>query len=720
MRPLSKVLSSFAVLIAGLGSPVIVNAQETPPAYDGPPVFSQYGGVGLLKTRSARMAPDSSLTTGISYTDPLQRYSLTFQAAPWLETTFSYSGFTLDNGNDTFDRQFDIKVRLWEERLYLPEVAIGLQDFLGTGLFSGEYIVANKRFGPLDLSLGIGWGRLADRAVARNPIADLGDRFANRSGFDGQGGEVNIGQFFQGEDIGIFGGVIYDTPIDGLRVIAEYDSDRNNNVSGLGDNPFNLGLVYNVSPGIQLGASYIAMEEIGLTASFTAVTGEWVRDAPPGDPPPSFYVREPMNDADGGKDGLVAPLQPLLFTPVSRADLPEALSNALRGEGMTLHRMQTGTEAVRIVIGNNRYRSYAKAVGRAVRILSRYAPADIEIFQVAVDQRGIETAEFYFDRTQLESSASEVGYSVAPPSLSFSYITPGSRPVAGDEKVFSEYPDYNYSIGPDLRLSTFDPDNPLRAQLDLELDASVEVMRGLVFTTAIATDIIGNFDGDRRESDSVLPRVRTEFARYNEETDIGVYRLTGDYFFNPRPNLYGKVTVGLIERMFGGAGFELLWRPPNSRIAWGLEAFYARQRDFDTLFTFQDYDVFTGHVSMYWDTPYNNWNVAVHAGRYLAGDWGATFEVKRRFPNGWEIGAFATLTDVPFDEFGEGSFDKGLTLRIPFDWGLPRDTQSAGRITLRPIQRDGGQRLAVPSRLFGLTQPTGRGEIASQWATFAH
>lgn len=719
MSSLNKVLSSLAVLVMGFGLPVDAMSQQAG-RYDKSPVFSQYGGVGLLKTRSARMAADSTLAAGIAWNQVQQRYSLTFQAAPWLETTFSYSGFDQSATDDTFDRQFDLKVRLWEEGLYIPEVAVGLQDFLGTGIFSGEYVVASKRIGPLDLSLGIGWGRLADRSVAPNPIASLGDRFRNRTEFEGQGGELNVGQFFQGEDLGIFGGVIYDTPVDGLRVIAEYDSDQNEGVFGLGDSPFNFGLVYNVTPGIQVGASYLAMDQVTLTASFATAVGEWSRDAPPGDDAPSFYVRTPQDDSDGGKDGLVAPLQPLLFTPVSRAQLPEILSTALGEEGLTLHRMQTGSEAVRVVIGNTRYRSYAKGVGRAVRILSRYAPADIEIFQVAVDQSGMETAEFYFSRTQLEASASEVGYSVAPPSLSFSYITPGSRPVAGNEIIFDEYPDFDYSIGPDLRLSAFDPADPLRAQLDLELDASVEVMRGLVFSTSIATDIIGNFDDNENESDSVLPRVRTDFARYNEETDIGVYRLMGEYFFSPRPNLYAKLTGGLIENMFGGVGAELLWRPPNSRLAWGLEAFYVKQRDFDTLFEFRDYEVFTGHASVYWDTPYNNWNVALHAGRYLAGDLGATLELKRRFPNGWEVGAFATLTDVPFDEFGEGSFDKGLTLRIPFDWGLPRDTKSVGRLTIRPIQRDGGQRLNVPSRLFGLTQPTGRGEVASQWATFAH
>ncbi len=688
--------------------------------YEEPPLRSQYGGVGLLKTRSARMAPDSTLSTAVAWSDAQQRYSLTFQAAPWLETTFSYSAFDTSPTTDTFDRQFDIKIRLWEEDLYIPEIAIGLQDFLGTGLFSGEYIVASKRFGPLDLSLGVGWGRLSTRSFAPNPLGELADGFKSRDTVDGQGGEVNFGQFFRGEDIGIFGGVVYTTPIEGLRVIAEYDSDDNSGVEGLDSNPFNFGLVYDVTPGIQLGASYLAQDEVTLTAAFSTVTKEWVRDIPNGQPAPAFYVREEQDDAAGGSDGLIAPIQPLVYTPVSRADLPATLSDALRAEGLTLTRMQTGTDTLRIVVDNNRYRAYPKAVGRAVRILSRYAPGDIDTFLIAFDQRGIETAEFFFDRADLENSAAEVGYSVAAPFLDKTYITPGSRPVSGEEQIFSKFPDLDYSFGPDLRFNLFDPDDPLRAQIFAEANASVEIARGLSLSASVAAPLFGNFDDTTRRSDSVLPRVRSDFALYNEETDIGVYRLSAEYLFSPRPNVYAKLTGGLLEQMFGAVGGELLWRPPNSRLAWGVEAFYARQRDFDTLFTFQDYDVITGHASVYWDTPYNDWNVAVHAGRYLAGDWGATLELRRRFENGWEVGAFATLTDVPFSEFGEGSFDKGLTLRIPLDWGLPRDTQSAARLTIRPVQRDGGQRLSVPNRLFGLTQPTSRSDVAAQWDTFAH
>ena len=55
-------------------------------------------------------------------------------------------------------------------------------------------------------------------------------------------------------------------------------------------------------------------------------------------------------------------------------------------------------------------------------------------------------------------------------------------------------------------------------------------------------------------------------------------------------------------------------------------------------------------------------DVEINAGRYLAGDWGATTTISRKFGSGWEVGGYATLTDVPFDTFGEGSFDKAMSM----------------------------------------------------------
>ena len=50
----------------------------------------------------------------------------------------------------------------------------------------------------------------------------------------------------------------------------------------------------------------------------------------------------------------------------------------------------------------------------------------------------------------------------------------------------------------------------------------------------------------------------------------------------------------------------------------------------------------------------------ISVGEYLAGDKGVTFEISRTYINGTSFGAFATFTDVSTEEYGEGSFDKGI------------------------------------------------------------
>ncbi|MEL6419420.1 MAG: YjbH domain-containing protein, partial [Pseudomonadota bacterium] len=103
-------------------------------------------------------------------------------------------------------------------------------------------------------------------------------------------------------------------------------------------------------------------------------------------------------------------------------------------------------------------------------------------------------------------------------------------------------------------------------------------------------------------------------------------------------------------------------------------------------------------------------------GRYLAGDTGATFTISREFKNGWKVGGFFTLTDVSAEEFGEGSFDKGINLTIPLNWFLGKPTQQTVSTTIRPIQRDGGARLGVPGRLYEVVRPGHQAELVSDWS----
>ena len=90
-------------------------------------------------------------------------------------------------------------------------------------------------------------------------------------------------------------------------------------------------------------------------------------------------------------------------------------------------------------------------------------------------------------------------------------------------------------------------------------------------------------------------------------------------------------------------------------------------------------------------------------GRYLAGDMGATLDLGKTFDNGVSVGAWVTRTNVSAEKFGEGSFDKGLYLRIPFDVMTTTRTSSVANLGYNPLIRDGGARLNRDFTLYGAT-----------------
>ena len=118
-----------------------------------------------------------------------------------------------------------------------------------------------------------------------------------------------------------------------------------------------------------------------------------------------------------------------------------------------------------------------------------------------------------------------------------------------------------------------------------------------------------------------------------------------------------------------------------------------RQRDYEKNFNHLNYQTTLGFLSFYYATPFRNFDLAAHFGRYLAKDRGFTFEARRTFANGFEVAAYFTRTNVSAEDFGEGSFDKGLIFRIPFNSFVPRNTRGSYSTLLRSMNRDGGRRL---------------------------
>ena len=117
-----------------------------------------------------------------------------------------------------------------------------------------------------------------------------------------------------------------------------------------------------------------------------------------------------------------------------------------------------------------------------------------------------------------------------------------------------------------------------------------------------------------------------------------------------------------------------------------------RQRDFNQGFGLRDYQTVTGHVTGYVALP-GDVKAAVSVGRYLARDWGTTVDLSREFNNGVKFGAWVTVTTASKEDYGEGSFDKGVYISIPFDELMSTSTMRRANIVWAPLTRDGGARL---------------------------
>ena len=168
---------------------------------------------------------------------------------------------------------------------------------------------------------------------------------------------------------------------------------------------------------------------------------------------------------------------------------------------------------------------------------------------------------------------------------------------------------------------------------------------------------------------------------------------------NIAPSFYARAHAGLLEPFFAGVGGEILFKPAQSPIGLDIDLHHVRKRAYEMRFDLLDYETTVGHFSLYYDAG-GMFDLEINAGKYLAGDLGVTTTISRKFGSGWEVGGYATFTDVPFNIFGEGSFDKAIYVSIPIDWIMSSPNRTRRRLTLRPITRDGGANLSSARKLY--------------------
>lgn len=689
----------------GAGMAIHLPLTHSSQPVDLPSSMNDWGMSGLLQTPSARTAPPGHAGITINRVWPYTHTTLSISPFESVELGMRYTnisntlyGPSIAGDQSYKDKSSEIKWRVFNETAMRPAVAIGLRDPGGTGLFAGEYVVASKRWKQLDMSLGMGWGYLGQRGELANPLRVLGSRFAKRqSSQTGSGGTAQLGPLFTGKTA-LFGGVQWQTPIPELVLKVERDGNhyRNepfqNDVGGV-RSAFNWGMTWQQGPlSLSVGQERGKQWMLGLTIS-TDMSRMTRRKS---SEPAAWPVTKPFNPAPA----LHTRPSPLTSTPASQ-NLSEKNKNLVLGAiaeqtGWDARELRESHQTWVIHLDNAQGFSLPERIDRAMAVAHATAPDHINTVRFVLMQQGIAVSSRQLDRALWADSRfawrghDPLHASTAAPTQASPVKLPSKQKLTGSTGL-----GYQQHVG--------GPDGYLYS-LNAIADGQWTVGNGTWLQGSVKVRLNDNYDKYRYTAPSGLPRVRTYIREYLTTERVTLPNVQINQLHQWSENIYSLAYAGALEPMFAGVGAEVMWRPINSQWAIGADINRLAQRDFDQRAGLKDYRVSSGHVTAYWDTRWQGVEAKLAMGQYLAADRGATLEVAKRFNNGARMGAWITKTNVSSKSFGEGSFDKGVFLSIPFDNFLPAWSNQRAHVAWQPLIRDGGARLNKAQTLWNLTQ----------------
>ncbi|HEH9416906.1 TPA: YjbH domain-containing protein [Aeromonas sobria] len=662
------------------------------------PSQGDFGGVGLLQMPTARMAKTGEFSANYVDNDQYRRWSISAQPFDWFEATLrytdvrtkKYSPYEDFSGDQTYkDKGMDFKFRLWQESNYLPQVSVGFRDLMGTGLFDSEFVAASKRYGPFDFTIGIGWGNMAESGNIKNPFCEYKDSWCQRnSGYSGSGGKFEVDSLFHGP-AALFGGIEYQTPWQPLRLKLEYDgNDYSKEFAGhiSQDLPWNVGAVYRVFDNLDSHLSWQRGNTLMWGVTF----------------------RTNFNDMKPAHIDQPRPIYQPDQVPATMTDVKwQALTADLKDNaGWQDTEFYTTSNTVTVIGTQSKYRDESEAMKRASLLAANYLPGTVDELNVVERKANFQLQETRIDLPSVRRA--NVVQVLGDEQHEKSTVQAAGK-IQGKPIYASERKAFSYSFDPDLTQSFGGAESFYMYQLGINANADWRINENNSLQGTLFVNLMNNYDEFNYKAPppdgAALPRVRTWIREYVDSSDVLLNNLQLTHMQSLSQDWYGQVYGGYLEMMYAGVGSEVLYRPYGKTWAIGVDANWVKQRDWNNTLKMADYDVMTGHVTAYWQLPFmSNVTAKVAVGQYLAGDKGATFDFSKRFDSGVILGGYATFTDVSADEYGEGSFTKGIYVTIPFDLMLLKPTTAKGSIGWVPLTRDGGQMLSRKSGLYGLTE----------------
>ena len=606
------------------------------------------------------------------------------------------------------DKGFNVKFSYKPKNTFFPEIAIGLDDFAGTGYFGREYLISTFKTNSIKISTGIGWGKYSSGTKNyKNPLSYISEAFerrqdtSNDSGGEYLGGTLSSSSWFSGP-VGVLAGIEWAVPYaKGLKLKIEHDPfdyfDFSNNFRPDADtslrrkdSDINFGLSYRVNDFFAMDLSYIKGNTLNLHLSVGAKT-------------------------KNKKKKIIE--RPKITKSEEKSFYIDLLNNLNRNSSY----LQTATlenKNLNISIMNNKFRNPIRTSLYAAQISSDVLAnhnLDAQRINVTTINAGLELNTASYKRDDVLNESHVVDFkkfnTKLYPGKSYEYLNNDFKPTVSYPKIFTTY-------SPKLITHIGTPNVPFLKGVEFSALSEIQLHRQVSILSDIRVAIANDFDEKESNPGSSLPNVRSEIVRYLQEGEVFVKNLQIDYFWSPKSNIYGKISAGLFESMYGGVGIELVYKPFYKNYLFSFDAYEVRKRDYKQNLGFLDYKTSTAHLNFTYNFRPLNVYANISYGRYLAKDDGFTYDLSRRTKSGFIAGFFFTRTDVPFELFGEGSFDKGFYFEMPLDIFSSKPNMESINFGLRPLTRDGGAKLELVRPLRSILIQNNYSEIMEGWYEF--
>ncbi len=627
--------------------------------------INSHGQVGYINTPSAFTLAESSISLNLYTGKPDNKIIVTGSPFNKFDASIFYAEingipYTPYPGYEQSykDKGFNFKINLKEMGKY-PAISIGANDIGGTGIYSSEYIVFSKKRNNLEFSYGLGWGRYNDGITFKNPLIEISDRFKSRgNGFTDEGGSFELGRYFSGEKASLFGAISYNL-LENFKLILEYD------------------------PTLTIDSTETIFPETNLNISFDYhFENFYLRSAYERGVHATFQIGTYQNFSKYQKNKPYRTVQ----NPKNFDDLKKILQI----NNIGLKKIKKNEDTLSLTVRQTSYQNQFTAnkfILQAVKEIQNNSDKLI----IKHDFLDMEVLKTYHSVNELENIRNE------------KYTDENIEKTVYALK--ENYPIINNSIQPRVRTFLAAREGFLFHALLLENDLEVILKENLILLANFKYSLVDNFDELFIPPKDAYPeQVRSDNKKYlnNFDNGIPIGRLELNYYKSWSRKNFLVFSAGLYEEMFGGYGAEYLYYPEGSLFGFGAEYFSLKKRDYKMNFDFLDYKNNIFRLNAFIKEPRTKIIFKLSAGEYLAGDNGYTFEAKRRFDNGVEFSAFYSKTNVSEELFGEGSFDKGIKLKIPFN--LFSSKKDLGSYLWRPLTKDPAAMLVRSNKIEDLIE----------------